>query len=270
VGRSKLTFNALDDLAFAGVNASSALKDVQSGSLSPTGLGPLIEFLLLMSTGTLAVSAINWLSLTHLAPFLKAWSDGRQQWVSEDAHFGFIRTREEDQTWYSDSTGFFMKAQRAARDVSRLPGPIPGQMAAAIQELEGNIQEHSEAPATGVLVFRATISVFEFVVADRGIGLLRSLRSSPSYLGLDDHGRALELALTDGTSRFNDPRRGHGFRPIFQGLSDLNGYLRFRTGDHAIVMDGTAPTLATAQICQKPRIDGFFASVRCESKLASV
>jgi hypothetical protein len=143
-------------------------------------------------------------------------------------------------------------------------------MAAAVQELEGNIQEHSGAVSTGVLAFCTTENVFEFVVADRGIGLLRSLSSSAAYPGLDDHGRALELALTDGVSRFNDPRRGHGFRPIFQGLTDLHGYLRFRTGDGAIVMDGTAPTLATAQISQKPSLEGFFASVRCENKVRSI
>lgn len=48
--------------------------------------------------------------------------------------------------------------------------------------------------------------------------------------------------------------------------ANLHGYLRFRTGDGAIVMDGTAPTLATAQVSQKPCLDGFFASVRCENE----
>jgi hypothetical protein len=33
---------------------------------------------------------------------------------------------------------------------------------------------------------------------------------------------------------------------------------------HALVMDGTTPDLATAQIAPKPIIDGFFASIRCE------
>ena len=102
--------------------------------------------------------------------------------------------------------------------------PVLMQVAAAILELEGNIQEHSGAPSTGILAFSAATNVFEFVVADCGIGLLRSLKSSPAFSGLDDHGRALELALADGTSRYNDPLRGHGFRPIFQGLTNLHGY----------------------------------------------
>ena len=138
-------------------------------------------------------------------------------------------------------------------------------MAAAILELAGNIEEHSGAVETGVIAFRATTGAFEFVVADQGIGVLRSLRGSPEFLTLDDHGRALELALTDGVSRFGDPRRGHGFRPIFQGLTDLNGYLRFRSGDHAIIMDGTNQSLATAQLAQKPYLTGFLASVMCRT-----
>jgi anti-sigma regulatory factor (Ser/Thr protein kinase) len=261
-----LTFGLLDDLAFAGVVAKARLLDVRRGSVFPTSLGPLIELLLLVSAGTLPTSAVCWLNSTHLAEFLKAWSDGRQQWLSETSHFGFIRTRAESETWRVEATGFLIKAQQAARQISRLPGSIPGQMAAAIAELEGNIQEHSDAASTGALVFRATSNVFEFVVADRGIGILESLRSSPEYCGLDDHGRALEMALTEGTSRFKDPGRGHGFRPIFQGLTELEGYLRFRTGDGAIVMDGTSPTLATAQLFQKPSLNGFLASVRCENK----
>jgi len=266
---ANLSFSKLDDLAFASVNTSSRLSDIRPASLIPSSLGPLIELLLLVHAGTLPPSAISWLNFTNSIGFLRAWSDGRQQWLSQTARIGFIRTHEESEEWYNDATGFLMRIKRAAYDVSGLPGSIPAQMAAAILELEGNIQEHSGAPSTGILAFSAATNVFEFVVADLGIGLLGSLKISPAYSRLDDHGRALELALTDGTSRYNDPLRGHGFRPIFQGLANLHGYLRFRTGDGAIVMDGTAPTLATAQVSQKPHLNGFFASVRCENKLNS-
>jgi hypothetical protein len=252
-------------MAFTAVNASARLDYIRPASVRPISLGPLIELILLVSAGILPASAVDWLSPAALASFLKAWSDGREKWLSPTFHFGFIRTREESEEWRVKCTEFLIKAQQAARNISRLPGSIPGQMAAAIAELEGNIQEHSNAVSTGILVFRATTNVFEFVVADRGIGVLESLRSSQRFSGLDDHGRALELALTDGTSRHNDPRRGHGFRPIFQGLTNLHGYLRFRTGDNAIVMDGTTPNLATAQLFQKPHLAGFFASVRCEN-----
>lgn len=38
-----------------------------------------------------------------------------------------------------------------------------------------------------------------------------------------------------------------------------------QSGDHALVMDGTSSKLTTAQLAQKPVIDGFFASVCCRS-----
>jgi hypothetical protein len=70
-----------------------------------------------------------------------------------------------------------------------------------MRELENNIHEHSENAATGLLAFRAARGVFEFVAADRGIGILSSLRQSAQFAALQDHGRALREALTDGTSR---------------------------------------------------------------------
>lgn len=262
--KRELTFGAVDDLAFANVKDTGALQAFPASHLCFSSLGPLIELLMLARAGALPSSTIDWLCPDNLADFLGAWASEKQQWLSRHAHFGFIRTRGTSETWFNESTDFLMRVQRAAREISRLPGTVPGQMAAAVQELEGNIQEHSNAPTSGVLAFQATRNAFEFVVADRGIGLLRSLGSSPAYSGLNDHGIALELALTDGTSRFNDPCRGHGFRPVFQGLADRRGFLRFRTGDHSIVMDGVTPTLATAQLSQKPVFDGFFASVKCE------
>jgi anti-sigma regulatory factor (Ser/Thr protein kinase) len=265
---TKLTFQALDELAFTSA-ARKADLDVASGSYLPITLGPLIEFLCLMASGTLPSDGLQWLHDTQIDAFLRAWCHRRLSWLSPDGHLGFIRTTG-SAAWETDSVAFLMEVQRGAREISKLPGTIPGQMAAAILELVGNIEEHSGAVDTGVIAFRASAGAFEFVVADQGIGVLRSLRGSPEFRMLDDHGRALELALTDGVSRFEDPRRGHGFRPIFQGLTDLNGYLRFRSGDHAIVMDGTNQSLATAQLAQKPYYDGFLASVMCRVTPATV
>jgi hypothetical protein len=159
-----------------------------------------------------------------------------------------------------------MDAQRAALNVAGLPGTTPGQMAAAMRELENNIHEHSQSAATGLLAFRAARGVFEFVAADRGIGVLTSLQQCPLHRTIQDHGKALQAALTDGTSRFGaESGHGYGFRPIFTGLANLRGFLRFRSGDHALTIDGTSPSLTRAQLAQKPAIDGFFASIRCQA-----
>ena len=124
---------------------------------------------------------------------------------------------------------------------------MAGQLVAAMRELHDNIGEHAQAPQTGIVAFRAETGVFEFVVSDRGVGVLNSLRMCMEHAGLRDEGMAIQAALRDGVSRHGSHgRRGYGFRPIFIGLVNLYGELRFRSGDHAVTMDGTGPGIATS------------------------
>ncbi|MDE0420425.1 MAG: hypothetical protein OXK76_05985 [Gammaproteobacteria bacterium] len=156
-----------------------------------------------------------------------------------------------------------MSAKRAGRDAG-LTREVAGQLVAAMRELHDNIAEHAQAPHTGTVAFRAESGAFEFVVSDRGVGVLSSLCTCTEYAGLRDEGTALQAALRDGVSRHgSNVRRGYGFRPIFVGLVNLYGELRFRSGDHAVTMDGTGPGIATSRISQKVHMEGFFASVRC-------
>jgi hypothetical protein len=262
-----LTFGAVDGLGFAA--AAGRLKSTdKSPRYLPTSLGPLLELLYLAAGGRLPSPAGSaWLADNGAGAMISALHDSHECWVKDtDRRMGFIRANRSTRNADVDTllTSFLMDAQRAARDVTSLPGSTPGQLVAAMQELENNIHEHSEAPDTGILAFRAAPGVFEFVAADRGIGILRSLQRCSIFAGLQDHGRAIKEALSDGTSRFGtDSRRGHGFRPIFLGLANLQGSLRFRSGDHALLIDGTSPDLTTAQLAQKPVIDGFLASIRC-------
>ena len=261
-----LSFRDVDGLGFA-ASATNLETELVPMSFSPQTLGPLLEFLHLDAAQRLPKhpEGKNWLVRNGAAPLISALQRGDERWVSpQDRGMGFIRAQRTIASSDNSLVSFLMNAATAARDISRLPGTVPRQLAAAMQELENNIHEHSEAPETGVIAFRATRGVFEFVASDRGIGILDSLKRCPDYAELPDAGKALEVALTDGTSRFGpNSRRGHGFRPIFIGLVNLRGELRFRSGDHALIMDGTTPTLSIAQLQQKPFIDGFFASVCC-------
>lgn len=265
-GNRRLTFSAVDDLAFA---AASGLLDKRQprATFVPTTLGALFEFLYLLEGERLPAFVGRWLVPNGASSLIAAFRENREFWLSPDTRrMGFIRACRSGPNAGHHMTGFLMAAQKAARDVALLPGNTPGHLAAAMEEMEGNIHDHAQAPDTGVLAFRAARRVFEFAVADRGIGLLASLRSCPEYEGIEDHGLALETALKDGTSRFgSNSGHGHGFRDMFLGLMNLQGSLRFRSGDHALLMDGSSPTLATAQLAQKPMFDGFFASVRCEA-----
>ncbi|MDJ0683710.1 MAG: hypothetical protein QNJ84_03340 [Alphaproteobacteria bacterium] len=233
---------------------------------APQRLGPLLE-LLHLSAGKRMPHPGAWLASNGAAPMIAALDQGRESWIApQDRHTGFIRAVRYGLGSDDRLTGFLMKAKRAGQDVTGLPAKVSGQLVAAMEELENNIHEHADAPETGILAFRAESGAFEFVIADRGIGVLNSLRRCADYAALPDEGKALEAALTDGVSRHGpESNHGHGFRPIFTGLMNLQGELRFRSGDHAITMDGTNLELATARITQKAPLDGFFASVRCNA-----
>ena len=133
-------------------------------------------------------------------------------------------------------------------------------------QMVDNIYLHSALSETGMAAYHARAGYFEFAVLDRGVGVLRSLQNNSEYSCLSDHGDALQLALTDGCSRFgSNSSHGHGFRPLFIGLSNLNGALRFRSGDHALTIDGRNPQTIPWTKIAKANISGFFASVSCRT-----
>jgi len=260
-----LTFSAVDGLGFAAVSGNIDAAE-QSGLYLPRDLGPLLELFHSVSSGHLpSPRGGSWIIQDGATPLVAALQEDRELWVNPgDRQTGFIRALRSEPDGDSRLIAFLMDAKRAARDITCLPGTTPGQLVAAMQEMESNIHEHSDAPATGLLAYRAAPEVFEFVVLDQGIGLLESLKRCAEFASMTDHGKALEVALADGTSRFGArSNRGHGFRPIFLGLANLRGSLRFRSGDYALTMDGTSPNLTTAHLAQKPTMNGFLASISC-------
>lgn len=264
-----LTFSSLDGIAFAAQR--DRLKDLSSLSLSAGPLGPFIELTLLSAAGVLPRPDLaSWLNLKNLMGMETALRSGQRQWTSGNNLSGFFRTSSQ---WQEDDTawvGFSLAAQKAAA-AANFARPLPAQFAAALGELVSNIHEHSGALGSGIAAFAARNDEFEFVVADSGVGVLESLRTCPDYSNLTDHGRALQLALTKGVSRFGlKTGHGNGFQPIFVGLANLNGSLRFRSGDHALVIDGQNFVGIPAKLAQKVNLTGLFASVVCRLKKSSL
>lgn len=259
-----LTFSEVDAISFAAAKGRLAVETSDPNYIAAE-LGPLMELFSLSASRRLPSNVAPWFVANGATGLVSALSRNTEAWASPDRRrIGLMRTVRADDD--ASITKFLMDAQRAARDVAGLPGSQPGQLAAAIREMENNIHEHSEASQTGTLAYRAAPGVFEFVAADRGVGVLASLRQCSTYAGLSDHGSALRSTLTDGHSRFGENvGRGYGFRPLFLGLMSLYGSLRFRSGDHALLMDGTDPSLTIARLAQKAPIDGFLVSVRCQT-----
>lgn len=136
-------------------------------------------------------------------------------------------------------------------------------LAGTFEEMTGNLQEHCEEAQTGIVGYRYSPGEFEYVVADAGIGVLKSLKGNSEYSWLSDSGEALETAVSSGESRHGRKQlRGFGFNKLMYNIAQRNSYLRFRSGDHSYTIDGTLPTpLKKTQSCA--HFQGFLISVIC-------
>jgi hypothetical protein len=246
-----LDFRTVDDLAFA--VARNRDIDAVIERLVPDALGPLVELQHLALPG---YERVTWENLSALKSALSA---GRSRLQSSGSACGLLRATADELDW----TAFAIDAKRSATSAG-LPDEWAAGMVAAIGELRSNIIEHCGAVPTGVMTFAAKPGRFEFTVSDQGIGVLATLREAGEYAALTHHGEALRLALTEGASRYGGGEgRGYGFKPLFVGLANRQAALRFRTGDAALVIDGTSPSLMRAQMGHKAPLQGFFVSVAC-------
>ena len=162
---------------------------------------------------------------------------------------------------------YVLSIQKAASKVGFSRG-YSGKLMGAIQELRHNIVDHSQRTDTGYVVFSASSGKFEFVVADRGVGVLNSLRNNPDYADLQDHGLALEKALTNGVSRHpSNTGHGTGFKPTINGLANISQTMRFRSGDHAREYNRFPSGEIVDRTVQKSFIDGFLVAVACDAAM---
>jgi hypothetical protein len=162
----------------------------------------------------------------------------------------------EDARWIA----FCKRWENAGREAGLAKGFTAG-LTRAIQEMVSNVYEHSEHSETSLVGYKWRPNEVEFIVADSGIGVLESLRSNPHYASLRDSGRALDVGLREGESRFGkDTGRGFGFRDLLYNIASRRCHLRFRSGDHCLTIDGTGQNV-TKVIKQCPNLRGFLISI---------
>lgn len=261
-----LDFGAVDELGFAA--EKSRLPDRPPDRNAVT-IGPLVELLALDACGLVPIARWNdWLDLGVLRSFGDALKSCSPRWGgAKGERIGLLRSPAADRS-QAELVAFCHAAQVAA-EAAGFATAVARQLAACLGEMHSNILEHSSAVETGVLAYSSSANLFEFVVADQGIGVLKSLRACPDYANLRDHGEALRLAQTEGVSRHGvNAGRGLGFRPLFVGLANLAGSLRFRSGNAALVIDGANPAMIPARLFQKPLMKGFLISVTCRREVS--
>lgn len=137
----------------------------------------------------------------------------------------------------------------------------------AFCEMVDNAQIHSESSHTMLAGYQWNFGKVTYCVADRGIGVLSSLRKCNYYKDIEDYGTALETAIRDGESRFRDQGgRGFGYRQVFKSLAGLNGLVRIRSGDFVVELEGRELSHICATVAQRSFLQGLIVSVICRSK----
>jgi hypothetical protein len=266
----ELDFALLDDiLPLVGVSTATAAANIRAAR--PHALGPLVEYAYQVRGNPACMPSVDELAdSTPSRELRRALGRGEfdRMEVSTSLHargaeFHWIPPHADPfsaPAWVS-----FMRRLQNAAERAGFPRRVAAGLAGAFGEMADNAFLHSLSPLTALAGYLWTEGYFEYVVADSGQGVLASLRSCPDYAHLEDCGQALQVALTEGESRLGrSARRGQGFRQVFLSLSNLNGHLRFRSGDHALTIDGTSPALSRAHLNQLGLdFTGFLVSVVC-------
>lgn len=159
---------------------------------------------------------------------------------------------------------------RFGRSLSTIAG-VPSQTARAITaayaEMVDNVICHASsrgAPRPPAIVgFSVSSTEFEFAVADLGRGVLASLHDRDVNRRLTTHGEALRAAIQEGATR-RPYSTGHGFKDLHVALADLEGVLRFRSGDAALSLDGQGQP-RRAVLGSSPALGGLQLGVRCSA-----
>ena len=257
----RLTYDLVDDICLGMEGETLTL--AQLPSLSAQSLGPFFELIQILGDGKYGdVSPGIFESL------IASKSEERSHWFHANDSQGFTQVQRlcDDELARND---FSIRAKHAAQQAG-FTSDEAWRLTAAIGEIYGNVIEHSESIGSGYVAYSVSGKFFEFVVADSGVGVLNSLRKNPTHAHIRDSGTALELALSEGVSRFSESGRGLGFRPIFVGLANISSRVRFRSGDYGREFQRSADGSIPATTRQLARIDGMFCSVFCESATGGI
>ncbi|MEN6407177.1 MAG: hypothetical protein ABFC77_11980 [Thermoguttaceae bacterium] len=159
---------------------------------------------------------------------------------------------------------FLLRFERAAKD-GGFTKKVAACLHAALNEMAENAVIHANAPTGALVGYEVSEGEARFSVADVGIGVLESLRTCPDYAAISFHNEALKMALRDGITRYGQGHGGLGFRQVFKALAEQWGYLRFRSGEGCITMDGRGLDFDTGIESYPPSMPGFQLSVCCRT-----
>lgn len=166
-----------------------------------------------------------------------------------------------------DGIGWLLFQERFMRSLQRcgFSGNSALALSKALREMADNIPRHCspspDRPCPGVVGYRVQDGRMSFAVADVGRGVLASLRQNPRWASLTTSADALEQAAWGATSNPHE-EQGDGFSQVHRALGDLNGFVRFRSGDGAFTINRLGETRGTWRSFRVP-MAGFQLCVSC-------
>ena len=218
-------------------NVDDLLREAMHGQLHGHGsfliensgrIGPLVELLAAAQQFPAEYSSVSFAG--SFAPKVRdAWATGQPFGGGFNDQAGAfplplenpVETR--DPVWEQ----WLLHAENTAK-LKGLPAGLVASLIGALGEMQDNVYQHSGAAQTGLVAYAVTDRSFEFVVADRGIGVLETLRQNPDYAHLPDAGAALTEAIRPGVSRFPaSSGRGLGFIQLCKSMVSDRVELRF-------------------------------------------
>ena len=162
------------------------------------------------------------------------------------------------EAWELFEVRFNRSAQRAG-----LSRSIADLLQVALHEMVDNAISHSYADLLIISAYHALDGFVQFCVADTGIGVYESLRTCPEHARITTDSEAIRRAITDGVSRFGRGNGGWGFRQVFKAVASQWGFLRFRSGEGCVSIDGKdCDSDKGTQLFLSP-LRGFHVTISC-------
>lgn len=260
-----LTFEMLDDVLFQPVN----LQKQTFKETSAYRIGPLVE---LGFTNTDHLKSLSkHKSQDEVEALLQAMAQkglaySKGYIATAPKFFEFFRTPQTADEFECDEWNAFARRFENAATQAGLPKIFAKELTGTFGEMASNLFEHSERITSGLVGYRWNQQEFEYIVADNGIGVLKSLQKHSDYASLADSEEALLTALTEGESRHGRAaKRGNGFNTLTLNIASRSSCLRFRSGDRSHVIDGRKNRLIrTSFTCT--HYQGFLISVLCKTR----
>lgn len=255
----ELDFNFVDDLCLACESGSIDRNDLPPATAHT--LGPLLELAQISPVLHGAPLGTDWLNLLSFSNILNRTATIGTWYATDDSKgiIGVAQLRDNELAW----TDFIFRARRGARNHG-FSDHHGAKIIASIGEIYANVIEHSGCVESGYVAYDCADGKFEFSIADRGNGVLQSLRTNPKYSYLQDSGTALTCALEQGTSRHAEPGHGFGFKPLLVGLANISRIVRFRSGNYGRMIVRQADGTIEAQTIQRSICAGLYCSVLCD------